>query len=183
MKEENKHLIQALLDHAESIQEDIFADSQEMLGQVPFILEVMAQHPEFMIFSCLKDFYALRPRSLDAKTAELLAIAAAASAGAESCLKVHMKAAHLAGASSDEILDAVFIAAIIGQTRVLALALRTFQELEEKRGTKHPKPPGRPGATAGLGPKKCRRPVAAHRSWRRVPPARLPGSRSGGCER
>jgi len=51
-----------------------------------------------------------------------------------------MKAAHLAGASSDEILDAVFIAAIIGQTRVLALALRTFQELEEKEGRSIPSP-------------------------------------------
>jgi hypothetical protein len=44
------------------------------------------------------------------KTAELLAVAAAA--------------------SEDEILDAVFIAAIIGQTKVLAMALRTFQEFE-----------------------------------------------------
>ena len=40
--------------------------------------------------------------------------------------------AALAGASEDEILDAVFIAAIIGQTRVLASALRTFQEFEGK---------------------------------------------------
>lgn len=41
-----------------------------------------------------------------------------------------MAAANRAGASEDEILDAVFIAAIIGQTRVLASALRTFQEFE-----------------------------------------------------
>jgi 4-carboxymuconolactone decarboxylase len=61
-----------------------------------------------MIFSALKDFYA----------------------GADKCLKVHMAAAARAGASEDEILDAVFIAAIIGQTKVLASALRTFQEFE-----------------------------------------------------
>ncbi len=105
-----------------------------MLGTVPFILRVMARRPEFMIFSSLKDFYALRPKSFDAKTAELLAVAAAAGSGADKCLKVHMGAAARAGASEDEILDAIFIAGVIGQTKVLASALRTFQEFESKDG-------------------------------------------------
>jgi 4-carboxymuconolactone decarboxylase len=83
-----------------------------------------------MIFSSLKDFYTLRPKNLDAKTSELLAVAAAASAGADKCLKVHMSAAEKAGASEDEILDAILIAAVIGQTRVLAESLRAFQEFE-----------------------------------------------------
>jgi AhpD family alkylhydroperoxidase len=130
MKPENKTLIKALLENTESIQEDIYDDTEKMLGTVPFILKVMARRPEFMIFSALKDFYALRPKSLDPKVAELLAVAAAAASGADKCLKVHMSAAARAGASEDEILDAVFIAAIIGQTRVLASALRTFQEFE-----------------------------------------------------
>ena len=131
MKFENKAMIKSLLEHTDSLQEDIFADSEQMLGSIPFILRVMARRPEFMIFSSLKDFYALRPRSLDSKTAELLAVAAAAGAGADRCLKVHMTAAERAGASVEEILDAVFIAAIIGQTKVLASALRTFQEFED----------------------------------------------------
>ncbi len=130
MKPENKALIKALLENSDSIQEDIYDDAEEMLGTVPFILKVMARRPEFMIFSALKDFYALRPQSLEPKVAELLAVAAAAASGADKCLKVHMRAAERAGASEDEILDAVFIAALIGQTRVLASALRTFQEFE-----------------------------------------------------
>jgi 4-carboxymuconolactone decarboxylase len=130
MKSENKDLIKALLDESPSLQEDIFDDTEKMLGTVPFILRVMARRPEFMIFSSLKDFYTLRPKSLDAKTAELLAVAAAASAGADKCLKVHMSAAVKAGASEDEILDAILIAAVIGQTRVLAESLRAFQEFE-----------------------------------------------------
>jgi AhpD family alkylhydroperoxidase len=132
MKPENKDLIKALLEKADSIQEDIYDDTEKMLGTVPFILKVMARRPEFMIFSALKDFYALRPKSLEPKVAELLAVAAAAASGADKCLKVHMSAAARAGASEDEILDAVFIAALIGQTRVLASALRTFQEFEGK---------------------------------------------------
>jgi AhpD family alkylhydroperoxidase len=131
MKPENKDLIKALLEHSISLQEDILEDTEKMLGTVPFILQVMARRPEFMIFSSLKDFYALRPKSLDAKTAELLAVAAAASTGADKCLKVHMAAAAREGASEDEILDAVFIAAIIGQSKVLASSLRTFQEFNE----------------------------------------------------
>jgi AhpD family alkylhydroperoxidase len=131
MKPENKDLIKALLEHSISLQEDILDDTEKMLGTVPFILQVMARRPEFMIFSSLKDFYALRPKSLDAKTAELLAVAAAASTGADKCLKVHMAAAAREGASEDEILDAVFIAAIIGQSKVLASSLRTFQEYNE----------------------------------------------------
>lgn len=131
MKSENKALIKSLLENTESVQEDIFADSELILGTIPFILRVMARRPEFMIFSSLKDFYALRPKNLDVKTAELLAIAAAAVAGADSCLKVHMTAAKRAGASDDEILDAIFIASVIGQTKVLASALRTFQDFED----------------------------------------------------
>ena len=97
MKPENKDLIKALLEHADSLQEDILDETEQMLGTVPFILQVMARRPEFMIFSALKDFYALRPKSLDPKTAELLAIAAAASTGADRCLKVHMSAASARG--------------------------------------------------------------------------------------
>jgi AhpD family alkylhydroperoxidase len=131
MKPDNKALIKSLLENSESLQEDIYADSEQMLGIVPFILRVMARRPEFMIFSALKDFYALRPKSLDARTAELLAVAAAAASGADKCLRVHMAAAERAGANEEEILDAVFIAANIGQTKVLASALRTFQQFEE----------------------------------------------------
>jgi 4-carboxymuconolactone decarboxylase len=132
MKPENKVLIETLLEHSDSLKEDIFNDTEQMLGTVPFILQVMARRPQFMIFSALKDFYALRPQCLDPKTAELLAVAAAASAGADKCLNVHMAAAACAGASEDEILDAVFIAAIIGLTKVLASALRTFQDFESR---------------------------------------------------
>ncbi|MGB4679461.1 carboxymuconolactone decarboxylase family protein [Methanothrix sp.] len=45
-------------------------------------------------------------------------------------MKVHMNAAARAGASEDEILDAVFIAALIGQTKILASSLRTFRQFE-----------------------------------------------------
>lgn len=129
MKPENKKLIQEFLENADSLGDDILEDSEEFFGCVPPILKIMRGRPEFFVFSCLKDFYALRPESLDEKTAELITVAAAASAGADKCLKVHMNAAKKAGASRDEILDTIFIACVIGQTKVLAPSLRTFREM------------------------------------------------------
>ncbi len=38
--------------------------------------------------------------------------------------------AMMEGVTEDEILDALIIAAIIGQTKVLAQALRSFEELD-----------------------------------------------------
>ncbi|MGC9435288.1 MAG: carboxymuconolactone decarboxylase family protein [Methanomicrobiales archaeon] len=58
------------------------------------------------------------------KTAELIAVAAAAGAGAEACLKLHVKE----GASRDEIYDTILIASLIGKTRVMAPALRIFAD-------------------------------------------------------
>jgi hypothetical protein len=45
MKPENKTLIKALLENGDSLQEDILDDTEEMLGSVPFILQVMARRP------------------------------------------------------------------------------------------------------------------------------------------
>ena len=61
MKSENKDLIRLPLERSESLQEDIFADSEQMLGSVPFILKIMARRPEFMIFPSLKDSLRLAP--------------------------------------------------------------------------------------------------------------------------
>lgn len=46
MKPENKALIKSLLDQSESLEEDIFDDTEQMLGTVPFILRTMARRPE-----------------------------------------------------------------------------------------------------------------------------------------
>jgi alkylhydroperoxidase AhpD family core domain len=138
MKEENKRLIQDFLEHADSLGEDILEDSKEFFGCVPPILKIMRERPEFFVFSSLKDFFALRPGSLDEKTAELITVAAAASSGADKCLKVHTNAALRAGATRDEVLDTVFIASTIGQSRVLASSLRTFHQIFEGKDVEEP---------------------------------------------
>lgn len=106
-----------------------------MLGVVPFIFTMLRDRPEVFALSAIADYRISRPDSLDAKTAELVAIAAAAGAGADNCLKVHIGAALKEGASRDEILDVLLIAAMIGKTRVLASSLRQLREVCGESGT------------------------------------------------
>ncbi|WP_054847777.1 carboxymuconolactone decarboxylase family protein [Methanoculleus chikugoensis] len=139
MKPENEQIVKSFLAHADDLSDDLTDDVEEMLGVVPFIFSILRDRPESFALSTLADYRFSRPASLDAKTAELIAVAAAASAGgAESCLKVHIGGAALKeGASRDEVLDVLLIAAMIGKTRVLASSLRQFREVcgKEQGGT------------------------------------------------
>ncbi len=129
MKPDNERFIEDFLAHADDLGDDIVADVKEMLGIVPFIFTILRSRPETFALSTLADYRTSRPASLDPKTAELIAIAAAAGTGAESCLKVHMGAALKEGATRDEILDTLLIAAMIGKTNILASSLRRFRDI------------------------------------------------------
>ena len=124
MKKKNQKAIDEFLAHADAISDDLLVDAEEMLGTLPFILPVLRERREIFALSALADDRICRPPSLPPKTAELVALAAAAGAGAEHCIKVHITAALKEGASRDEILDTILIAGMIGKTRVLASALR-----------------------------------------------------------
>ncbi|MFA6673433.1 MAG: carboxymuconolactone decarboxylase family protein, partial [Methanoculleus sp.] len=129
MKPKNEQIVKDFLAHADDLSDDITDDVEEMLGVVPFIFSILRDRPESFALSTLADYRISRPDSLDPKTAELIAVAAAAGAGADSCLKVHIGAALKEGASRDEILDVLLIAAMIGKTRILASSLRRFREV------------------------------------------------------
>ncbi|MCX6691112.1 MAG: carboxymuconolactone decarboxylase family protein [Methanoregula sp.] len=124
MRKESQRALQDFLTHADTISDDILADTREMLGSMPFILPVLRERPEYFVLSSLADEMVCRPKHLSPRTAELVALAAAAGSGAEYCMKVHIRAAAKEGASRDEIYDTILIAALVGKTRVLALALR-----------------------------------------------------------
>ncbi|HOB18578.1 MAG TPA: carboxymuconolactone decarboxylase family protein [Candidatus Methanoculleus thermohydrogenotrophicum] len=135
MKPETEKLLNEFLVHADDLGDEIVEDVREMLGVVPFIFTMLRDRPEVFALSAIADYRISRPDSLDAKTAELVAIAAAAGAGADNCLKVHIGAALKEGASRDEILDVLLIAAMIGKTRVLASSLRQLREVCGESGT------------------------------------------------
>ena len=125
MQPDNEQLIDDFLAHADDLGDDIVADVKEMLGLVPFIFTILRDRPDVFALSTIADYRTSRPDSLDSA----IAVAPAASAGADSCLKVHIGAALKEGASRDEVLDTLLIAAMIGKTRILASSLRQFREV------------------------------------------------------
>jgi len=136
LKPENQKALDEYLSRADEIGNDILADTEEMLGSLPFIFPVLKERPEYFALTGIADQMVCRPGHLSPKTAELVAVAAAAGAGADQCLRVHIKAAVKEGAHRDEIYDAILIAATIGKTRVLAPALREFRSaFPEKAGS------------------------------------------------
>ncbi|WP_373838265.1 carboxymuconolactone decarboxylase family protein [Methanospirillum sp.] len=130
MQEHNQQIVNEFLSHSKEINEDIMADIEKMLGVMPFIFKSLMERPDIFMLATLADYKTGRPKTLSPKTAELVAIAAAAGAGAESCLKVHIKAALNEGVTRDEILDTIMIAAMMGKTKILASSLRLLSDGE-----------------------------------------------------
>ncbi len=123
------------LSHREILIEEIKEDARGMLGGVPFIFGPMEERPDLFVFSAIGDYMACRPPGMDPRTAELIAVAAAASAGAPDCLRLHIRAAVKEGATTDEIRDVLLIAAVIGKGKVLAQSFRALGDVagEEAR--------------------------------------------------
>jgi AhpD family alkylhydroperoxidase len=134
MHPENQKALDDFLTHAEAISDDILDDTRQVLGTMPFILPLMRERPRYFALNALSEDMVCRPRNLPPKTAELVALAAAAAAGAESCMQVHVRAAAKEGASRDEIYDTIMIAALIGKTRILAPAFRVMADALDKNG-------------------------------------------------
>lgn len=147
MKKKNQKIVDEFLFNANEIGDDVLDDTEKMLGMLPFIFPVLRERAGTFALSSLADYRICRPEHLSPKTAELVAVAAAAGAGADNCLRVHMKAAVKEGASRDEIFDAVLIAATIGKTKVLASSLRQLSEVfpkeKDKTVPKSPKGSGK----------------------------------------
>ena len=68
-----------------------------------------------------------KPRFIEPKTAELVAVSAAAVLRCKPCLNLHMEEALKRGASLDEIFEVIFIAGLISKASILADSLREFE--------------------------------------------------------
>ena len=131
MKKENEKIIGEFLRHSGELSEEIETETEALLGTVPFIFGILRERPEAFVLSAMGDYLMHRPPNLDPKTAELIAIAASAAAGADNCLKTHIGAARRTGATRDEILDTLLLTSIIGKTKMLASSLRVFSAVFE----------------------------------------------------
>lgn len=131
MKPESETILAGLFGRSRELVGEIEQDTAAMYGSVPYRFTTLKERPDLFVLSALADYLALRPESLDPKTAELIAMTAAAAANAPDCLRLHMRAAEREGASRPEIRDSLIIASVIRQASVQA---RSFRNLDEVSG-------------------------------------------------
>jgi len=111
----------------------LVASLTEQHGSLGFILNVLKARPRNFNPFILKGMAIYRePSSLDRRTAELVAIGAAAALRCDHCLEAHMRRAQAEGASLDEIMDSLLIAGAIADSSTLSVAFRKFKQLEGK---------------------------------------------------
>jgi 4-carboxymuconolactone decarboxylase len=102
-------------------------------GGVGFVLGMLKRRPKVFNPFVLKGLNLYKdPHALDRKTAELVAVSAAAALRCEHCVEAHMGQAVKAGASLDELLDTILISGAISDSATLSVAMRKFKQLEGK---------------------------------------------------
>lgn len=106
-------------------------------GALGFLLGTLRSRPRTFNPYVMKGFSVYRePVAIDRKTAELVAVAAAAALRCEHCLEAHMERAVQEGASFDEILDTLLICGAISESSTLSVAFRKFKQKEVKMSRK-----------------------------------------------
>lgn len=117
----------------EKLTEALVESLIEQHGSLGYILNVLKERPRNFNPFILKGMSIYKePTSLDRKTAELVAVGAAAALRCEHCLETHMHRAHNEGASLDEIMDSLLIAGAIADSSTLSVAFRKYKQLEGK---------------------------------------------------
>jgi 4-carboxymuconolactone decarboxylase len=102
-------------------------------GELGFLLKVLRERPRTFNPYLLKGMTVYKePKALDKKTAELVAVSAAAALHCEHCLEAHMGRAVAEGATLDEIMDTILVAGAISESSMLSVAFRKYKQLEGK---------------------------------------------------
>jgi AhpD family alkylhydroperoxidase len=118
---------------AEAIADEVVKSRGSELG---YILKVLKERPRTFNPYLLKGMTVYKePKALNRKTAELVAVSAAAALHCEHCLEAHMAQAVAVGASLDEIMDTLLVAGSISESSLYSVAFRKYKQLEGKMGS------------------------------------------------
>jgi len=102
-------------------------------GELGYVLSVLKERPRIFNPYLLKGIAVYKePKALDKKTAELVAVSAAAALHCEHCLEAHMARAVAEGATLDEIMDTLLVAGMIAESSLYSVAFRKYKQLEAK---------------------------------------------------
>lgn len=112
---------------------------QAQYGGTGFLLNTLAEENPavFMRYVLDEDRLVGPPRTLDPKTQELVAIASATALLCDYCIKAHIGSALSNGATWQEILDTILIAAHTAESSALSVALRAYKQ-EKSRHAHEP---------------------------------------------
>ncbi len=103
---------------------------EAMLGKVPVIHQILSERPDLFVPSFDTSSAIFMGKGvLDVKTRRLISVAAAAMGGSPYCLRAQMEDAVAAGATEDEVLEALQISAYMGMTRVQSVSFRVFADV------------------------------------------------------
>jgi AhpD family alkylhydroperoxidase len=130
--------IQALLqENPEETRTAILDFFKEEYGGIGFLMRTLAEEsPEaFVRYALEADRRLGAPRVLDPKTIELVAVAAATALLCDHCLKAHIASARTNGATWEEILDTILVAAHTAESSALSVALRAFRQEQARHST------------------------------------------------
>jgi Uncharacterized homolog of gamma-carboxymuconolactone decarboxylase subunit len=98
-------------------------------GFVPLINQILSERPDMFLPSVSFGKAVLEGKGdLDSKTRYLISLGAASALASEHCMEVQMEHAIDAGATRDEVLEALIIGSFMALTRSQSKALRKFQE-------------------------------------------------------
>jgi AhpD family alkylhydroperoxidase len=102
-------------------------------GELGYVLSVLKERPRTFNPYLLKGMTVYKePKALNPKTAELVAVGAAAALHCEHCLEAHMARAIAEGATLDEVMDTLLVAGSIAESSLYSHAFRKYKQLEGK---------------------------------------------------
>ncbi len=106
--------------------ERILDAMREQFGFVPVVNQVLSERPDVFLPMSGLGKAVLENGILDRKQKCLCAISAATAAGGEYCIEVQTKHAIAAGATKDEVFEAMMIGAYMSMTKAESYAFRKF---------------------------------------------------------
>jgi len=111
---------------------EIILDEVKQDGPVPYLYKALAKRRPDLLLTTVEQGKAIhQPRFISSKTAQLVAVSAAAALRCKPCLKLHIEEALRDGSSPDEVFEAIFIAGLISKASTLADSLREFDSITE----------------------------------------------------
>ncbi|NOZ58852.1 MAG: carboxymuconolactone decarboxylase family protein [Euryarchaeota archaeon] len=122
--------LRSLLEEGDALVEEMLSTLEERYGEVPFVARMLSTRAEVFVPGFFKSQQLMEEGALEPRVAELVALASAVALRCPPCALSHMKRALARGASREEVLDAVLIAAHVAETSSLAVGLRKLLEAE-----------------------------------------------------